>query len=119
MDRAQKKEQTLNWGGAAEPVTIHLYVLSLTDEHFYAGLTHDVGKRLKQHFSGTGAEWSKLHPPRRLAHTICTAITNARKAEQMEDEATVAMMLDYGIDKVHGRHFCSLEQELIEVELRS
>lgn len=117
VDRAQKKAQPLNLGGATEPVAIHLYVLSLTDDHFYVGLTHDVDRRLEQHFSGKGAEWTKLHPPRRLVHTICTGTTDARQAEQMEDEATVAMMLDYGIDKVRGGHFCSLEQELIEVEL--
>lgn len=117
-DRAAKEEQSLNWFGAPEPIAIYLYVLALTSDYFYVGLTHNVDQRIKQHFSGKGAEWTKLHPPIRVLHTICTGTKDARKAEQMENEATIALMLDCGIARVRGGHFCNIEQELVEGELR-
>src|ERR1035437_1879130 len=55
----------------------------------------------------------------RVLHTVDTGTRDARKAEQMEDEVTITLMLRYGIDKVRGGHFCCIEQDLVEPQLRS
>lgn len=118
-DKAAKKAKPVNWCGAPEPVDIDLYVLALADGCFYVGLTGDITHRTQQHFGGEGAEWTKLHPPVRVVHTIGTGTRDGRAAEQMEDEVTVTLMLRYGIDKVRGGHFSYVEQALVEAQLRS
>lgn len=107
------------WFAASEAVAIHLYVLALANGCFYVGLTANIANRMEQHFSGKGAEWTKLHPPVRIMHTIDTGTKNALEAELMEDEATLILMLRYGSDKVRGGHFTCIEQELTETQLRS
>lgn len=117
-DKAAKRAESLNWCGAPEPVDIFLYVLALSEGCFYVGLTSDIVHRLSQHRAGEGAEWTKLHPPVRVLHTICTGTRDARAAEQMEDEVTITFMLRYGVDKVRGGHFSYIEQEMVESQLR-
>ena len=116
--KAEKKAQPVNWCGAPEPVDIYLYVLALADGCFYVGLTSDVANRMAQHFAGEGSEWTKMHAPQQILHTICTGTKDGRAAEQMEDEVTITLMLRHGIDKVRGGHFSYPEQELVEINLR-
>ena len=116
--KAEKKLQPVNWCGAPDPVDIYLYVLALADGCFYVGLTSDVDNRMTQHFSSEGAEWTKLHAPRQVLHTICTGTKDGRAAERMEDEVTVTLMLRHGIDKVRGGHFCYPDLQLVESHLR-
>ncbi len=45
-----------------------VYVLRLegdaaSDSYYYVGFTQDVGRRMHEHFSGNGAEWTKAHKP--------------------------------------------------------
>lgn len=116
--KVEKKAQPVNWCGAPEPVDIFLYVLALADSCFYVGLTSDIDNRMAQHFAGEGTEWTKLHAPQQVLHTICTGTKDGRAAEQMEDEATLTLMLRHGIDKVRGGHFCYPDQETVESHLR-
>ncbi|WP_234086828.1 GIY-YIG nuclease family protein [Azonexus sp. R2A61] len=116
--KAEKSVQPINWCGSPEPIDIYLYVLALTDGCFYVGLTSDVANRMAQHFAGEGAEWTKLHAPVKVLHTIGTGTKDGRAAEQMEDEVTITLMLRYGIDKVRGGHFSYPDQTLVETNLR-
>lgn len=116
--KAEKKAEPVNWCGAPEPVDIYLYVLALADSCFYVGLTSDVNNRMAQHFTGEGAEWTKLHAPQKILHSICTGTKDGRAAEQMEDEVTITLMLRYGMDKVRGGHFCYPDQASVEGALR-
>lgn len=118
-DKAAKRADPVNWCGAPEPVDIDIYVLELADGCFYVGLTSDVAHRMQQHLAGEGAEWTKLHPPIRVLHTIGTGTRDGRQAERIEDEVTVTLMFRYGIDKVRGGHYSYVEQELVESQLRS
>lgn len=119
VDKAAKSGEPINWFGASDPVDIDLYVLALTDGCFYVGLSGDITRRTQQHFDGEGAEWTKLHPPVRVLHTIGTGTRDTRVAEQMEDEATISLMLRYGIDKVRGGHFSCIEPALVDSQLRA
>lgn len=40
-----------------------VYVLLLKNAHFYVGITDNLKKRIKQHFAGIGAVWTKKYPP--------------------------------------------------------
>lgn len=119
VEKQARRAAPINWFGAPEPVDIYLYVHALEGGCFYVGLTADVETRTHQHFTGEGAEWTKLHRPIKILHCVCTGTTNPREAEHMENEVTITFMLRYGIDKVRDGHFCHVKQEVVEATLRS
>lgn len=41
----------------------YIYILELENGNYYVGKTDGLEKRLEQHFSGQGSEWTKLHKP--------------------------------------------------------
>lgn len=110
---------TVNWFNAEEPVRIYLYVHALEDGCFYVGLTANIEARTRQHFDGDGAQWTILHRPLQLLHSVCTGTTHPQEAERMEDETTVVLMLKYGIEKVRGGHFCQTNQAVVESALKA
>lgn len=46
--------------------TWFLYILECTDGSLYTGITVDVEARYAAHCQGTGARYTRSHPPRRL-----------------------------------------------------
>lgn len=44
------------------------YILQCSDGSYYVGSTHDLDKRLKQHQSGQGCLFTKLHRPVKLIY---------------------------------------------------
>jgi putative endonuclease len=44
----------------------HLYLLQCRDGSLYAGITTDVARRFRQHAAGTGARYTRAHPPESL-----------------------------------------------------
>ncbi len=45
-----------------------VYILLCSDGSFYTGSTNDVEKRLKTHFAGKGAKYTKSHKPVKLVY---------------------------------------------------
>lgn len=41
----------------------HLYLLRCRDGSLYAGIATDVERRFRQHAAGTGAKYTRSHPP--------------------------------------------------------
>lgn len=41
----------------------HIYILALENNCFYVGRSTNVKQRIKDHFSGKGSAWTKLHKP--------------------------------------------------------
>ncbi|HGE8282651.1 TPA: GIY-YIG nuclease family protein [Serratia marcescens] len=119
INEAYDKCKTGYWFNASIPVDIYLYVLELSNECFYVGLTADIKKRMDEHFNGNGSEWTRLNKPLRLIHAINTGTKYAREAEVMESEATVILMLKHGISKVRGGYYTQTEQRLVDVQLRA
>jgi predicted GIY-YIG superfamily endonuclease len=78
----------------------YIYVLKLQgdetfDHYYYVGYTQDVTKRMYNHFHGTGAEWTKLHPP------VCVLeVSEGDKAD--ERHKTLEIMKKYGWAKTRG-----------------
>jgi len=53
---------------APRPGIWFVYALECEDGSFYIGHTEDVMRRFDEHASGKGAEWTKRHPPQRIAY---------------------------------------------------
>lgn len=116
-----RKAAPVNWCAAPEPVDIFLYVLELEDGCYYVGLTSDLEHRFNQHVAGdgSGADWTKLHRPRRILHGICTGTQDAREAVKIEDAVTVALMQQHSIEKVRGGCYAYADMGKAEEVLRA
>lgn len=73
-----------------------VYVLQLESGKLYVGYSDDMEKRIKQHFSGNGSQWTKKHIPTKVLsrHTNATL-----KDEQL---ITKALMGTHGVNNVRG-----------------
>ena len=83
---------------------MYLYMIPLEDGCYYVGTTVNLNKRYSQHAAGTGAAWTKLHPPlgRELVQSWEIPNMSLFQVEQMEDVFTVAMQKKYGLNNVRG-----------------
>lgn len=60
----------------------YVYSLNLEDGRKYVGKTDNISARLKQHFSGRGAAWTKKYKPVSVNHVqMCRTPTTQAKAE--------------------------------------
>ena len=86
-----------------EPILIYpaLYVLKLTDDCYYIGMTMNLNIRLAQHMIGKGAKFTRLHKPIELIKVIYPAIDN-----DIENNITREYIDKYGSDKVKGGSYC-------------
>lgn len=46
-----------------------VYILRCKDSTLYTGITNDLEKRLAAHCDGTGAKYTRSHPPDKVVHT--------------------------------------------------
>ena len=78
---------------------MYTYCLQCGDfgQIWYVGRTVDIDRRLREHWKGEGAEWTKLHAPRKLY-----AVYNG----DVENDLTMEMMLKHGWENVRGGFWC-------------
>ena len=74
------------------------YVLQLSDDKWYVGITQKIVNRLVSHKIGKGAKWVKLHSPFEISDIYkidgdCSA---------WEKDTTLKMMKEYGWRNVRG-----------------
>ena len=74
----------------------NVYVLQLSDGKFYVGRTSDSESRIRQHFTGYGSAWTRLHPPQRVLEVHC----NVPIAK--ENDITKRYMQRHGWENVRG-----------------
>lgn len=90
-----------------QPKTDSIYVLRCADNHYYCGRTkQDVQQRFLQHVSGeekTAAKWCQLHEPLEVIW-FCKV-----ESDHDEDNKTIDLMMEHGIDKVRGGSFVCVE----------
>ncbi len=46
-----------------------VYILKCKDGTLYTGITNDLAKRLEAHKKGTGARYTRSHPPEKIAYS--------------------------------------------------
>ncbi len=80
----------------------NIYVLKLAGGRRYVGKTDDPQKRIQAHFDGKGSVWTKKYKPVAIERVI----SNVSHFE--EDKVTKEMMSKYGIDKVRGGSYTSV-----------
>ncbi len=118
--RHQNKSPT---SGTIHPMTWHLYLLECADGSLYTGITTDVAKRYRQHAAGTGARYTRSHPPLRLIASVPVGTrSQALKAEAAikrlpkgkKIEALQAMAFPSPTQPTQGRSKSMNKSELIE-----
>ena len=82
------------------PVT-HLYALELRGGKVYIGQTENPTRRLREHVTGEGCAWTRLHKPLGRFLELVKCKTPAA-ASLEEDHMTERYMMGRGIDNVRG-----------------
>ena len=78
-----------------ESLTIHalVYVLKCAEDKIYVGKTHNLNLRLSLHWSGQGAKWTRLYPPKKLLRVIL---------DETEEKVTQDYICLFGAKNVRG-----------------
>ena len=69
-------------------MSYYVYMILCEDESFYTGYTRDVDERMKLHFRGKGARYTRMHKPQKLVYV--EQFTS--RSEAMKRERTVKTM---------------------------
>ena len=80
----------------------HVYVLQLADDCWYVGWSQDIQTRICAHFLHAGSKWTMLHRPIAV-HSIKPGCC------LLETITTLAMMCQFGWEKVRGGSYCNVE----------
>jgi predicted GIY-YIG superfamily endonuclease len=78
-----------------EPIVVFpvVYILRLEDDCYYVGITMNLNQRLAQHWTESGAKWTKLHKPIEVLRVVYRGD---------EQDITNDMIALYGREKVRG-----------------
>lgn len=77
----------------------HVYVLYLDGGNYYVGYSENLEQRIKNHFDGSGSDWTRLYKPKKI---ICFEEGNLFD----EDMLTIALMIITNIKRVRGGSIC-------------
>ena len=90
---------------------VTIYILKCKEDKYYVGkIASNVWKRIKQHFDGKGAKWTKKYKP--------TDILDIRRGLNDYDESkvTLDMMKIFGIHNVRGGAYSKMRLDKTQVE---
>jgi cellular nucleic acid-binding protein len=82
--------------------TMFVYILQLEGGRYYVGSSNSPYKRINQHFNNEGSTWTKIHKPIEIVEII----PNCDNYD--EDKYTKIYMDKYGVDKVRGGSYCTM-----------
>lgn len=99
----------------------YIYVLELENGYYYIGQSRNPEKRFKNHLTGSGAKWTKIHKPIKIIETRKTEALVESEAQIMEDEVTIEYAIKHCADKVRGGGYSQVDyvrwsQEVIDAE---
>lgn len=69
-------------------MSYHVYIILCEDGSFYTGYTKNVDSRLRLHFNGKGARYTRMHKPKKLVYTE----RFSSRAQAMRRERSVKKM---------------------------
>ncbi len=78
----------------------YVYTLTLEGGRKYIGYSNNLGRRLDQHFSGTGAKWTQKYSPVSVDKIIYTE--SIASAKNLETKLYYNFKGYYGANKVRG-----------------
>jgi predicted GIY-YIG superfamily endonuclease len=81
-------------------MSAYVYTLNLKGGAKYVGYTENPKKRLSQHFSGNGAQWTQKHPP--ISVNSIQKVSSVAYAKKLETIIYYKMKEYHGGSKVRG-----------------
>jgi predicted GIY-YIG superfamily endonuclease len=72
----------------------YVYTLNLKGGNKYVGYTQNLGKRLTQHFSGNGAQWTQKHAP--------VSVNSIQKVSTVAYAKKLETIIYYNMKEYHG-----------------
>ena len=91
-------------------MSTNIYILKLQGGKYYVGKSSNPVKRYQEHLEGRGSAWTKKYKP----VSVERVIKNASPFD--EDKYTKEYMAKYGIDKVRGGSYVSMELDEVQEE---
>jgi hypothetical protein len=79
-----------------------IYVLKLAENKYYIGKTSDFDRRIADHSTGRGSEWTKLYPYQYVIDSMNQTHAFTELA------VTLKYMSEFGIDNVRGSIYCQV-----------
>jgi predicted GIY-YIG superfamily endonuclease len=92
-------------------MSTNIYILKLQGDRYYIGKSNDVMKRYGEHLSGKGSAWTQKYKPIGVEKII-------EKASPFdEDKYVKEYMSKYGMDKVRGGTYVSVELDEFQKQM--
>ncbi|KAG5183042.1 hypothetical protein JKP88DRAFT_131761, partial [Tribonema minus] len=88
-----------------------IYVLGLRHGKYYVGRTPRLPDRLREHYEGKGAAWTKHYPMERLLSIKYASQCGGAVNGAVEEKETMEWMARYGVDNVRGGTYAQLQYE--------
>lgn len=76
-----------------------VYVLKCEEGKYYVGTSANAEKRIRRHFRGKGAKWTKKYKPISVVELLDGGL-------ETEELTTLVYMQKYGIENVRGSKWC-------------
>ncbi len=92
--------------------TTVIYVLKLEHDKWYIGKTDDYDRRITEHLSGSGCQWTKLHKLKDISDAKIVSVDPFD-----EDKFTIKLMAEKGINNVRGGIYSQIELDATLVEI--
>lgn len=90
---------------------VYIYILKLEKNKYYVGKTDKPEKRVIDHFTTKGSNWTKKYKPIKLLEIIPNC------DDYDEDKYTRIYMDKYGINNVRGGSFVSMKLNETEIDI--
>jgi hypothetical protein len=86
-----------------------IYILSLDDEALYVGITKNLKKRIEQHQTGKGSEFTKLYTYGKIEKVFDIELNSDEYDDDavkfLETQITFGLMNSFGYNNVRGGEF--------------
>ena len=82
--------------------TNSIYVLELSNDKYYVGLSENPNQRIAKHLNGNGSTWTKKHKPTGRYRIIKNGDNPYNLKETTESTVTYHLMQRFGYQNVRG-----------------